>query len=76
MSKTIQLTSGPAIFTMPAMGAISHRGNIVCGESEQWPGHTDQVLENIQGLLLSIESTESDYQAFALADRDCSRGAA
>jgi hypothetical protein len=39
-------------------------------------GHTDRVLDNIQRLLLSIESTESNYQAFVLADRDCIRDAA
>jgi CHASE3 domain sensor protein len=59
---------------MLAMGAISHRRNIVCSESERWAEHPYKVLENIKDLLLSIETIELSYRGFVLTDGHCSRG--
>jgi PAS domain S-box-containing protein len=62
----IQLAFGFAILTLLVMGGISFRSMEVSNESERWVQHTQQVLENLQSLQLSMESIQSSFRGFVL----------
>jgi methyl-accepting chemotaxis protein len=64
LSRKVQLAS--AILTLLVVGAISYRGMVLSSESDQSVRHTHEVLENLQDLLISMQSVESDYRGFAL----------
>ena len=63
-----------AILTLLAMGAISYRARVSSNESEKWVSHTHEVLENLQGLLLAVETIESDYREFAMTGDESALG--
>ena len=61
---------GSAILTLLVVGAISYRGMAVSSESTRSVRHTHDVLENLQDLLIAIQSIESNYRGFALTGKE------
>jgi CHASE3 domain sensor protein len=70
MNWQIRIAFGSAILTLLVVGAISYRSLVVSNETEQGVQHTHQVLENPQGLRLSMESIESSFRGFLLTGDD------
>ena len=66
MIRKVQLAFGSAILTLLVVGVMSYRGIILSSESYQRVRHTDDVLENLQDLLTSMQSAESSSRGFAL----------
>ena len=62
----MQLAFASAILTLLVVGAISYRGMVLSSESDRSVRHTHEVLENLQDLLISMQSVESGYRGFAL----------
>jgi PAS domain S-box-containing protein len=70
----IQLAFGIAILTLLIMGAISYHARVLSNESERWVEHTQEVLENLQGLQLAMETVKSSYREFALTGDESALG--
>jgi PAS domain S-box-containing protein len=70
VSRNVQFAFGAAILTLLVIGFISYRGMVVSSESQRWVQHTQRVLNQLTGLLLSIENIESSYRAFALTGEE------
>ena len=70
LSRKVQLAFASAILTLLVVGAISYRGMVLSGESDRSVRHTHEVLENLQDLLISMQSVESGYRGFALTGRE------
>src|ERR1700731_1093333 len=66
LSRKMQLAFASAILTLLVVGAISYRGMVLSSESDRSVRHTHEVLENLQDLLISMQSVESGYRGFAL----------
>ena len=66
----LQFAFGCAILILLVVGAISYHAIIVAGESDQWVGHTHDVLEDIQDLRLAMESSDSNSRAFLLTGNE------
>jgi CHASE3 domain sensor protein len=62
----VQLAFAVAILTMLAVGTISYRALVVSGELNQWVGHTHEVLENLQKLMLALQSVESSFRGMVV----------
>jgi PAS domain S-box-containing protein len=69
-NRNIRLAFGSAILTLLVVGAVSYRAMVVSSESDRWVQHTHEVLENLQGLLLATENTESSYRGFVLTGKE------
>jgi PAS domain S-box-containing protein len=65
-NRKAQLGFGVAILTLLGAGVISYRALVVSNQSERWVRHTDQVLEELQGLLSASQNIESSSRGFAL----------
>jgi PAS domain S-box-containing protein len=70
VSRNVQFAFGAAILTLLVIGFISYRGMVVSSESQRWVQHTQRVLNQLTGLLLSIENIETSYRAFALTGEE------
>ena len=64
------LALGAAILALIVVGAISYRAVVVSSESELLVGHTHDVIENLQTLVITMEDMESDGRGFALTGQD------
>jgi PAS domain S-box-containing protein len=58
----VQLAFAAAILTMLAVGTISYRALAVSGELDQLVGHTHEVLENLQKMMLAMQNVESSFR--------------
>ncbi len=70
MDRKAQLAFGSAILTLLFVGATSYRALQVSIESERWVQHTQEVLENLQSLLLDVQTVESTARGFVLLGRE------
>jgi hypothetical protein len=66
MIRKMQLAFGAAMLALLVVGVISYRGIVLSSESCESVRHTDDVLENLQDLLMSMRGIESSYRGFAL----------
>src|ERR1700720_174904 len=66
----VQLAFGAAILTMLAVGTISYRALAVSGELDQWVGHTHEVLENLQKLMLAMQNVESSFRGMVVTGNE------
>jgi PAS domain S-box-containing protein len=66
LGRKVQLAFGSAILALLVVGTISYRGMVLSSESDRSVRHTHEVLENLQDLVISMQSVESDYRGFAL----------
>jgi PAS domain S-box-containing protein len=67
LSRQVLLAFVSAVLAWLIMAAVSYRGMLVSTESDRWVRHTQQVLENLQGLTSAIQSSESSYRGFVLS---------
>jgi diguanylate cyclase (GGDEF)-like protein/PAS domain S-box-containing protein len=70
LNRKMQVASVSAILTLLVLGAVSYRSIVVSEERERWVLHSHEVLENLQDLLLAIESIESNYRGFVVTGQD------
>src|ERR1700675_2882934 len=66
----VQLAFGAAIFTMLAVGTISYRALAISGELDQWAGHTHEVFENLQNLMLAMQNVESSFRGMVVTGNE------
>ncbi|WP_213807753.1 PAS domain S-box protein [Granulicella sp. dw_53] len=62
----MQLAFWAAILTLLMMGAIAYRGVVISSESSQWAQHGQKVLEAVQDILISVESSQASSRGFVL----------
>jgi PAS domain S-box-containing protein len=70
LDRRVWLALGSAIFILALTGALSYRWMVISDESERWVRHTDDVLECIQDLNLTMQSNESVSREFALTGNE------
>jgi PAS domain S-box-containing protein len=70
LNPKVQLAFGTAILTMLAVGTISYRALAVSGELDQWLGHTYEVLENLQKLMLAMQNVESSFRGMVVTGKE------
>ncbi len=70
LNRTVQLALGSAILALVVLGVVSYRGLAVSTESDRWIGHTHQVLDSLQDLLLAMESIQSSCRGFVLTSQE------
>jgi len=66
----VQLAFGAAILTMLAVGTLSYRALVVSGERDQWVGHTHEVLENLEKLMLAMQNVESSFRGMVVTGKE------
>jgi PAS domain S-box-containing protein len=66
----VQLAFGAVILTMLAVGALSYRALVVSGELDQWVGHTHEVLENLEKLMLAMQNVESSFRGMVVTGNE------
>jgi diguanylate cyclase (GGDEF)-like protein/PAS domain S-box-containing protein len=66
----VQLAFGSAIAILLAVSAIAYRDMAASGEGDRWVRHTHEVLENLQDLLVDMESVQSSVRGFALTGQE------
>jgi PAS domain S-box-containing protein len=69
-SRTINLALGSAIVILLALSAISYRAMVQYKENELRVRHTHEVLENLQDLLIAMETIGSSYRGFVLTGEE------
>jgi PAS domain S-box-containing protein len=69
-SRTVNLAFGSAIVILLAVGALSYRALAMYRERELLVRHTHEVLENLQDLLIAMETIESSYRGFVLTGEE------
>jgi diguanylate cyclase (GGDEF)-like protein/PAS domain S-box-containing protein len=65
LSPKVRLAFATALLTLLLAGAMSYRAVVVSAESDSWVRHTHAVLEELQGLLVSMEAIQSTSRAFS-----------
>jgi PAS domain S-box-containing protein len=70
LNRKVQLAFGSAIMALLVVGAISYRGLGVSNKSDRWVGHTHEVLENLEDLMLAMGSAESSCRGFVLTGQE------
>ena len=70
LSRKLQLAFGSAILALLMVGAISYRGMVESRESDLWVRHTHEVLENLQNLLASMQTVESNARGYLLTGEE------
>jgi PAS domain S-box-containing protein len=70
LNRKVQLAFGAAILTMLAVGTISYRALVVSGERDQWVGHTHEVLENLEKLMLAMQNVESSFRGMVVTGKE------
>jgi PAS domain S-box-containing protein len=68
--RKVPLAFGSAILTLLVVGVISYRGMVVSSESDRSVRHTQEVLENLQDLLSSMQGLESGARGFMLTGKE------
>ena len=61
LNRIAELALAVAVLALLAVGAFSLRGLSLAGASERWVGHTHEVLEGLQGLLVATQRVESSF---------------
>jgi CHASE3 domain sensor protein len=62
----VQLAFGSAIAVLLAVGTFAYRSVLASNESIQWVQHTHEVLENLQGSQLGMETISASVRGFVL----------
>jgi PAS domain S-box-containing protein len=70
VNRKLQFAIGSAALALFVVGAVSYRSLAVSTESDLWVRHTDQVLENLQDLLASMQTVESNARGYLLTGDD------
>jgi len=70
LNRKVQLELGAAVLILLALGAISYRAMVKASEASQWVQHTHAVINNLQDLLLAMESVESSYNGYVLTGKE------
>src|SRR5580704_2243706 len=66
----VQVELAFAIFALLVVGAVSYRFMVASTESNRWVRHTHEVLEELQNLLVAMQSIESSYRGFAWTGKE------
>jgi CHASE3 domain sensor protein len=69
-NRTVQFALGAAIAVLLAVGAFSYRSMVVSSESDRWVGHTHGVLQNLDEMILAMETISSSIHGFALTGNE------
>jgi diguanylate cyclase (GGDEF)-like protein/PAS domain S-box-containing protein len=64
--RIVQLAFGSAIAVLLAVGTFAYRSVLASNESIQWVQHTHEVLENLQGSQLGMETISASVRGFVL----------
>jgi PAS domain S-box-containing protein len=70
LNRKVQLAFGAVILTMLAVGALSYRALVISGELDQWVGHTHEVLENLEKLMLTMQNVESSFRGMVVTGKE------
>src|SRR5580692_2338086 len=70
LDRRVWLALVTAIIILALTGALSYRWMVISDESERWVRHTDDVLECIQDLNLTMQSNEFVSREFALTGNE------
>jgi PAS domain S-box-containing protein len=70
LNRRVWLAFGAAILTMLAVGALSYRALVVSGELDHWVGHTHEVLENLEKLMLAMQNVESSFRGMVVTGKE------
>ena len=71
-NRTVQIIFSVALAALIAVGAFSYRSVSESTESGRLVRHTHEVLENLQGLLLVMESIASSVRGFIITNQESS----
>jgi PAS domain S-box-containing protein len=66
--KKLVLAFAFAISSLLIVGAVSYRGIILSSENDRWVQHSQSVLTNLDRLLITMQSVESDCRGLLLTD--------
>src|SRR5271154_2845981 len=66
-NRTVKRAFGSAIVAVLLVRAISYRGVVVSNESGRWVRHTQEVVENLRGVLAEMQRAESSYRGFVIS---------
>ncbi len=66
MNRKLLLAFCSAILTILIAGAFAYRSLVISSETEQWVGHTHDVLSKLEDCLLSVESFGSSFPSYKL----------
>jgi PAS domain S-box-containing protein len=66
--KKLVLAFAFAISSLLIVGAVSYRGIILSSENDRWVQHSQSVLTNLDRLLITMQSVESDCRGVLLMD--------
>jgi CHASE3 domain sensor protein len=69
-NRVAQFAFGAAILTMVAVGTVSYRALAIAGERDQWVGHSHEVLENLQELMLAMQGVESSFRGMVVTGKE------
>ena len=64
--RKVQLAFGAAILILFSVGVFSYRSIQASRESGEWVSHSHDILENLQGLELTMRAIESNNRGFVL----------
>ena len=70
LNRKVQLAFGAVILTLVAVGTISSRALAVSGELNRWVGHTHEVLENLEKLMLAMQNVESSFRGMVVTGKE------
>ena len=71
-NRMVQIIFGVALAVLIAVGAFSYRSVSESTESGRLVRHTHEVLENLQGLILAMESIASNVRGFIITNQESS----
>jgi PAS domain S-box-containing protein len=70
LSRKVPLAFGVASAILLIVGVLSYRSIIVSSETDRWVRHTQEVLENLSQLEVSMETIASSIRGFVLTGKD------
>ena len=68
-NRKVPLALSGAIVALLLAGAFSYRSMVSASASDRWVQHTHAVLDDLQDLLLAIETVESSFRGFVLTGK-------
>ena len=71
-NRAVQIAFGAALVVLVTVGAFSYRSVFESTESSRLVRHTHEVLENLQGLLSTMESIASNVRGFIITNQEAS----
>ena len=72
LNSKVRFAFGAALLTLLLAGGMSYRAIADSIESDRWVRHTHVVLQELQNLLLTMETIQSSSRAFVLTGSDSS----